>query len=129
MATRKRKESAPRGHTGKTGKGHTRDVRIERLGRATIYKRGKTYSLYYRESGRTVRRRVPGNLNSARAAASKTNAALEEGSPSPFGFKRAHPARFVSEYLDFCENVAQRATRTVGSGRPDHASQRGYTPG
>jgi hypothetical protein len=32
----------PRGHTGTTSHGNTRDVRVERLGHVTIYKRGKS---------------------------------------------------------------------------------------
>ena len=68
MATEKTKKTALRGHTGRTDKGHTRDVRIERIGHVTIYKRGKTYSLYYREFGKTLRRRVLGNFASAAAS-------------------------------------------------------------
>ena len=34
---------ALRGHTGTTPSGHTRDVRVERLGHVTIYKRGENY--------------------------------------------------------------------------------------
>jgi len=41
---------ASRGHAGTTSNGHVRDVRVERLGRVTIYKRGKSYYLYYREA-------------------------------------------------------------------------------
>lgn len=77
-----------RGHTGHTKSGNVRDTRIERIGRVTIYKRAKAYYLYYRERGRTMRRKVEGNLAIARALASKTTAALAEGSPSPFGFAR-----------------------------------------
>ena len=46
------------GHTGRTTAGHTRDVKVERIGRVTIYKRGDVYYLYYRECGASQRRRV-----------------------------------------------------------------------
>jgi hypothetical protein len=70
------KKNALRGHTGTTQTGSVRDVRIERIGRVTIYKRGSAYYVYYRELGRTVRRRVDGNLATARIGASKVNAAI-----------------------------------------------------
>ena len=60
---------------------------IERIGRVTIYKRGSAYYVYYREFGRTVRRRVDGNLATARIGASKVNAAIGEGSPSLFSLE------------------------------------------
>ena len=106
MAAKRARRATPRGHTGRTPKGYTRDVRIERIGRVTIYKRGRTYHLYYREFGKALRRQVPGNLASARIAASKVNAALGEGRPSPFGFQRISPAHFVAGYLDYCEKAA-----------------------
>ncbi len=56
-----------RGRTGQTMGGHLRYVKVERIGRVTIYKRGGTYSLYYREGGETVRRPIDGNLTTARA--------------------------------------------------------------
>ena len=104
---------APRGHTGTTTRGHTKDQRIQRLGRVTIYKRGKTYYLYYREAGKTIRQKVEGNLASARLAASHVNTALEEKRPSPLRFQRIAPDRFVRGYLDYCEHVAGHSFRTV----------------
>lgn len=55
-----------RGHTGRTSRGNTRDLKVERVGAVTVYKRGVTYYIYYRESGRSVqraasRRRQPGH--------------------------------------------------------------------
>ena len=61
------KSSPKRGHTGYTKTGSVRDVRVQRIGRVTIYKRGKNYYLYYRDQHRTVRRKVEGNLATARA--------------------------------------------------------------
>jgi hypothetical protein len=42
-------------------------VKIERIGKITIYKHGDTYYLYYRQGGVTQRRKVDGNLAVARA--------------------------------------------------------------
>ena len=79
---------ALRGHTGTTPRGNTRDMKVERLGGVTIYKRGKNFYLYYREIKRTVRRRVDGNLATARLVAGHVNTALAESRPSPLGFQR-----------------------------------------
>ena len=105
--------NAPHGHTGATAGGNTRDVRVQRMGHVTIYKRGKSFYLYHREPGKSVRRRVDGNLATARLVASQVNTALEERRPSPLGFERVDPERFVSGFLDYCEHVAGHAIRTV----------------
>ena len=114
MATNKaRKKSASRGHTGTTESGHLCEVRTERVGKVSIYKRGRTYYLYYREQSETVRRRVEGNLASARIAAGNVNAALGEGRPSPFHFERISPEHLVDEFVDYCKDVKDLAFRTV----------------
>ena len=40
-----RTSKGQKGHTRQTDGGNTRDVKIERIGPVTIYKRGETYSL------------------------------------------------------------------------------------
>jgi integrase len=107
-----RKTSNSVGHTGKTGSGHTRDVKVERLGPVTVYRRGTTYYLYYREKGATRRCKVNGNLNVARATASKVAAALGEGRPSPVGHSRTAPESLVAGYLDYVTEVQRLAPRT-----------------
>lgn len=106
------RSKGPVGHTGRTNGGNIRDVKVERIDTVTIYKRGNTYSLYYRESGRTVRRRVDGNLAVARATAAKVAASLGEHRPSPLGFSRTTPQALVAGYLDYVENVQKLAWRT-----------------
>jgi integrase len=103
----------PRGHTGTTSHGNTRDVRVEHLGHVTIYKRGKSFYLYHRESSKSVRRRVDGNLATARLVASQVNTALEECRPSPLGFQRIDAEHLVTGFLDYCEHVAGHAIRTI----------------
>ena len=107
-----RKTRSPAGHTGQTGQGHTRDVKVERIGPVTIYKRGGTYYLYYREGGTTQRPRVDGNLAVARATASKVAAALAERRPSPIGHQRTSPEQMVAGYLDYITSVQKLALRT-----------------
>ena len=43
------RNGVPKGHSGWTDTGHTKDVKADRIGRVTIYKRGRSYCLYYRE--------------------------------------------------------------------------------
>ncbi len=103
----------PKKHTGRTELGSTRDVKIQRIGRVTVYKRGRSYYLYYREAGKSVRRKVDGNLSTARATASKISASLEEGSPSPFGFARTPLDQLILGFLEYSEDVRGLTPRTV----------------
>lgn len=107
-----RKSKGPVGHTGQTDAGHTRDVKVERVGPVTIYKRGSTYSLYYREDGVSHRRTVDGNLAVARATASKIASARADGRPSPIGYNRTTPDQLASGFLDYITNVQRLALRT-----------------
>lgn len=107
-----RTSKGQKGHTGQTASGHTRDVKIERIGPVTIYKRGATYSLYYRENGKSERRRIDGNLLVARTTAAKVAAAIGENRPSPLGFDRTSPVKLTGGYLDYVANVQKLAWRT-----------------
>ena len=91
LSTMSRKTNPSAGHTGRTAAGHTRDVKIERIGKVTIYKRGETYSLYYRQGGLSHRRRVDGNLAVARATAHKVQNAIDEGRASPIAYSHTSP--------------------------------------
>jgi len=106
-------ERLPKGRTGWTDQGHTRDVKVDRLGHVTIHKRGKSYCLYYHENGHSIRRRVDANLNTARAMASGANQAIEEARPSPFAYRRIDIPTLISEYLDYCQHVQGLAIRTL----------------
>lgn len=108
-----RKKSKAPAHTGRTSKGNTRDVKIERIGGVTILKRGPTYYLYYREHGQTRKPKIEGNLGVARATAAKVAAALAEDRPSPVSFQRTSPTELVAQYLDFAETVQCLAWRTL----------------
>jgi hypothetical protein len=98
-------------HTGRTDAGHTRDVKVERIGKVTIYQRGEVYYLSYRQGGVTQRRRIDGNL-AARAIVHKVQNALDEGRPSPIAFTHTSPGKMVEGYLDAVANVPKLALRT-----------------
>ena len=86
---------------------------MERVGRVTIYKRGSTYCLYYRERGKSVRQKVEGNLTSARSLASKVLAADQEGSLSPLAFDRTTVPDILDGFIQYCGTVKQLAPRSV----------------
>ena len=114
------KTHAPRSHTGSTVGGHTRYKKVDRIGSVTVYRRGKSYSLYYRENGRTIRSRVDGNLAVARATASKVNGQLEDGQRSMFSFVKITPKKFVGEFLGYASGrpgvgVAKRRALSRGA--------------
>ena len=98
------KSGIPKGYAGQTAPGHTRDVKTDRIGHVTIYKRGRTYYLYYRENGKSRRQRVEGNLNNARQAASNVNHALEESRPSPSSSRRWCHGAGITGHLGAGEN-------------------------
>jgi hypothetical protein len=58
-----RKKNPLNAHTGHTLSGHTRDVKVERVGKITIYKRGDIDSLSYRQGVVSQRRKVDGNIS------------------------------------------------------------------
>lgn len=116
-----------REHTGYTTNGSVRDVRTERIGRVTIYKRGKTYYLYYRHLGTSVRRKVDGNLAAARSLASKVYGAIEEGRPSPLGFTRVGIPELLDDFIDSCESVRGLAPRTIDRYRAALSHFKRYT--
>jgi hypothetical protein len=107
-----RKKQTFAGHAGRTATGHTRDVKVERIGKVTVYKRGDVYYLYYRQGGASQRRRVDGNLAVARATAHKVMTALDEGKPSPVAYLRTSPEKLTEGYLDAVANVQKLALRT-----------------
>ncbi|HUR54983.1 MAG TPA: hypothetical protein VMZ71_12700, partial [Gemmataceae bacterium] len=107
-----RKSATTSGHTGRTESGHTRDVKVERIGPVTIYKRGNTYAVYYRQDGRTHRQTIDGNLAVARATAHKVGDALAEDRASPLAFTRTAPDRLAAAYLDAVAGVQKLALRT-----------------
>lgn len=107
-----RKKNSLASHSGHTDAGNTRDVKVERIGKVTIYKRGLTYFLYYREGGVSQRRRVDGNLAVARATAHKVLNALDECRPSPIAYARTSPDNLAAGFLDAVTNVQKLALRT-----------------
>ena len=77
-------------------------VKIDRIGKVSIYKRGKNYWLYFRDRGKSVRKRVYGNLATTRATASQVNVDLEQKRPSPFNYETKPIFQVIDDYLEYC---------------------------
>ncbi len=95
------------------GSDPTRYVKIARLGKVTIYRRGRSYWIYYRDGGKSIRKKVDGNLATARATASHVNVYLEQGRSSPFSFQTKPIARVVKDFLEHCRDVRALRIRSV----------------
>ena len=107
-----RKARGPSGHAGQTQAGNVRDVKVERIGPVTIYKRGLSYFLYYREKGVSRRTKVDGNLAVAHATASTISSALANHRPSPLSHQRTSPQEMVAAFLDYVSSVQKLALST-----------------
>ena len=88
-------------------------IRVTRLGKVTIYRRGRNYWLYFRDSGKTVRRRSNGNLAIAKATASHVNVYLEQRRPSTFDFASRPIGKVTEEFLDHCRLARGLRVRTL----------------
>ena len=91
----------------------SRYVTVTRLGKVTIYRRGQNYWLYFRDSGKTIRRRIDGNLATAKATASHVNVYLEQRRPSPFDFASRPIGKVTEEFLDHCQLGRGLRVRTL----------------
>jgi len=90
-----------------------RYVKVARLGRVSIYRRGRNYWIYFRDKGRTIRKKIDGNLAVARATASQVNVHLEQGRSSPFSFQTKPISRVVKDFIEHCRVVRGLRIRSV----------------
>ncbi len=91
----------------------SRYIKTARLGKVSIYRRGKSYWLYYRDSGRSVRKKIDGSLATARATASQVNVHLEQGHASPFSFQTKPITQTVNDFIEHCKDVRGLRIRSV----------------
>ena len=91
----------------------SRYIKTARLGKVTIYRRGKSYWLYFRDSGRSIRKKIDGSLATARATASQVNVHLEQGRSSPFSFQTKPISRVVKDFIEHCQVVRGLRIRSV----------------
>lgn len=90
-----------------------RYVKVARLGKVSIYRRGRSYWIYFRDKGRSIRKKIDGNLAVARATASQVNVHLEQGRSSPFSFQTKPISQVVENFLEHCRAVRGLRIRSV----------------
>ena len=74
---------------------------------------GRNYWIYFRDKGRTIRKKIDGNLAVARATASQVNVHLEQGRSSPFSFQTKPISRVVKDFIEHCRVVRGLRIRSV----------------
>ena len=78
-------------------------IKVTRVGKVSVYRRGSSYWIYFRDSGKTIRKKIDGNLATAKATASQVNVHLEQKQPSPFSFQTRPVAKVVHDFLEHCK--------------------------
>jgi len=105
-------------HQSKTGRKRKRTdpsryIKVSRLGKVSIYRRGSSYWIYFRDDGKTVRKKIDGDLATAKATASQVNVYLEQNRPSQFNYQTKSVATVVDDFLDHCKLARGLRVRTV----------------
>jgi len=112
--TNKRPETAAAESKPKNKKSdQSRYVKTARIGKVTIYRRGSSYWIYFRDKGRTIRKKIDGNLAVARATASQVNVHLEQGHTSPLSFQTKPITQTVKDFIEHCKDVRGLRIRSV----------------
>lgn len=103
------------GKTGRKRKGVDpgRYIKVSRLGKVSIYRRGNSYWIYFCDDGKTVRKKIDGDLAASKATASQVNVHLEQNRPSQFNYQTKSVATVVDDFLDHCELARGLRVRTV----------------
>ena len=84
-----------------------------RVGRVTVYVRGKVWYLYYAENGQRVRRRVGISLAEAKRLAAQVNAQLSIGAPAMLSFCPVSIPDLRQRWLDHHEHVLRSSLATI----------------
>ncbi len=87
--------------------------KVDRIGSVTIYKRGPTYYLYYRENDRSLKPPVGRDLNEARRLASQTDSQLRDMRPTAFNIEHIGVEDFATEWLAHCRTVRGLSHETL----------------
>ena len=96
-----------------TNSSQGRAARNRRVGRVTVYQRGKVWYLYYFENSRRVRQRVGGSLAEANRVAAQVNAQLATGAPAMLSFQPVSIGELRQHWLDHHEYVLRSSVATI----------------
>jgi integrase len=90
-----------------------RSSRNVHVGLVTVFFRGASWHIYYREGGRPKRVRIGHDLDEAKRHAAEVNAQISHGLPSAFGFERLSVVELVEHWLEHHEYVLRSAVPTI----------------
>ena len=87
--------------------------RRRRVGRVTVYQRGRRFWVYYRQGGEVIRRSVGPDHTEALSLAARVNAELAEGAPTSLAFRPAQVVGLIAKWLDHHEQVRRSSLATI----------------
>jgi len=90
-----------------------KSTRKQRVGRVTIYLRGKIWYPYYCENGRRVRRRVGVLLADAKTLAAQGNGQLASHTPAILSFQPISISNLRQSWLNYHEQVLRSTLATI----------------
>jgi len=97
----------------KTQLNRKKSARKHRVGRVTIYLRGKIWYIYYCENGKRVRRCVGVSLGEAKRLAAQVNAQLATHTPAILSFQPVSTPNLRQGWLNYHEQVLRSSLATI----------------
>jgi integrase len=97
----------------KTQLNRVKSSRKHRVGRVTIYLRGKIWYIYYCENGGRVRRRVGVSLGDAKRLAAQANAQLATHTPAILSFQPVSVFNLRQRWLSYHEELLRSSLATI----------------
>jgi len=94
------------------GRSHRRLVR-QRIGRVSIFVHHQAWWIYFRESGRPVRRRIGTSRGEAEQVAAQVNSQLAARAPTILAFEPIDVPTLRQRFLDYHEHVLNSSLATV----------------
>ena len=91
----------------------TKSARKHRVGRVTVYLRGKKWYIYYCENGKSVRRCVGVSLAEAKKLAAQVNGQLATHSPAILSFQPVSVSDLRQRWLNYHEQVLRSSIATI----------------
>jgi len=92
---------------------HRRSRKNIHVGKVSVFFRGASWHIYYREDGKARRVRIGPDRKEAEKRAAEVNAQLAHAIPSAYGFERATVEELVRLWLEHHELVLRSSVATV----------------
>ena len=88
--------------------------RRRRVGRVTVYERGRRFWVYYRQGGEVIRRSVGLDRTEALGLAARINAELAEGAPISLASRPVEVVGLIAKWLDHHEHRLHGSLSEMG---------------